>query len=327
MTKLYSNTANKQLIASMIQKGREPHSVLITGEPGGGKKALARYLAAALLCEEHTGEPCGKCRSCRMINDDVHPDLITAKSNENGNYRLDDIRALVSDTVVKPNEGRLKVYLIPDFDRSVSTAQAVQNVLLKAIEEPPAHCVMILTAATKEVFLPTIISRVVKFAAEPCSRHDAEEWLTLLGRFEQTDVIRAVGCCGGNFGRCLEFLEGGELRKAYDCARAAVEQIAEGSEYGLVKVFAQADAKGALLKQALQFLCETARSGCLLSAGAVSEAELRSREAGLLSKKLGQNGCERLYTLAANTKDRLERSANQSLAMNDFTAKCSGLLR
>ena len=40
------------------------------------KKTLARWIAAALLCERQTGEPCGICRTCRMIADGAHPDVL-----------------------------------------------------------------------------------------------------------------------------------------------------------------------------------------------------------------------------------------------------------
>ena len=110
-----------------------------------------------LLCESGGEKPCGHCRSCRMLKHNAHPDFITAKANENGNYQVETIRSLVSDAVIKPNEGRFKVYLIPDLDRSVSTSVQVQNILLKLIEEPPPHCIVILTAETKQTFLKTII--------------------------------------------------------------------------------------------------------------------------------------------------------------------------
>ena len=55
----------------------------------------------------------------------------------------------------------MKVYIIPDLDLSVNTVIQVQNILLKVIEEPPEHTAIILTARSKEIFLPTIISRVL----------------------------------------------------------------------------------------------------------------------------------------------------------------------
>ena len=49
--RIYGNESSKELIRNMITKGREPHSIIIHGERGLGKKKLAFYTAAALLCE------------------------------------------------------------------------------------------------------------------------------------------------------------------------------------------------------------------------------------------------------------------------------------
>ncbi|MBR6102471.1 MAG: hypothetical protein IKP95_08595 [Ruminococcus sp.] len=319
--KLYSNEENKRLIASMIAKGREPHSVVITGERGSGRKALARYYAQALFCESGTGIPCGKCRRCRMTEHGNNPDLITLEANENGNYMLDSVRAMVSDAVIKPNEGSYKVYIIPDFDRSVNTAVQVQNVLLKLIEEPPPHCVVILTSVTKEIFLQTIISRVICFGTERCTRHQAEEWLTLQGRFEQDDIIHAVGCCGGNFGRCLEFLEGKELPAAYEIARSACDALIKGSEYELLKAFTAADGKKPILRQALLFLAETVRTAALLCIGAPHEPCCYEKGAEQLSKGWQSDTADRAYQLLTDAVMRLDANCSQSLTVNNLTGQ------
>ena len=71
--KLYSNEDTKALIKSLINKGREPHSIAICGDKGQGKKTMARYIGAALLCEKGDGEPCGKCKSCKSIHYHIYP--------------------------------------------------------------------------------------------------------------------------------------------------------------------------------------------------------------------------------------------------------------
>ncbi|SDB30128.1 DNA polymerase-3 subunit delta' [Ruminococcaceae bacterium FB2012] len=319
--KLYSNEENKRLISLLTAKGREPHSVIITGERGSGRRTLAKYLAASLMCESHSGKPCGVCKSCRMLEDGNHPDFITAKANENGNYKLDDIRALVTDSVIKPNEGELKVYLIPDFDRSVNTAAAVQNVLLKFIEEPPPHCVVILTAVTKEIFLPTVISRCIFLGTERCTKQQAEQWLTEKGTFGQDDIIRAVSCCGGNFGRCLEFLEGGELPAAFECAKAVCAGMLRRDEYQILKALFMCDGKKAQLRQALVFLSEILRGACLISLGTVPEDCCFESGASQLSSMLGSERSEELYRLVTEYIGRLDSNCNQALTVNSLTGE------
>ena len=319
--KLYSNEENKRLISLLTTKGREPHSVIITGERGSGRRTLGKYLAAALMCEKHSGEPCGVCKSCRMLKDSNHPDFITAQANENGNYKLDDIRALVSDSVIKPNEGDLKVYLIPELDRSVNTAVQVQNVLLKFIEEPPAHCVVILTAATKEIFLPTVISRCITLGTERCSRQDAEQWLTMQGGYGQDDIIRAVSCCGGNFGRCLDFLNGRELPAAFECAKAVSAGMLRKDEYTILKGLFSCDGQRTVLRQALVFLSEILRGASLIGLGSEPEDCCFESGARQLSQALGSARSEELYRLVTDYIGRLDSNCNQALTVNSLAGE------
>ena len=319
--KLYSNEENKRLISLLTTKGREPHSVIITGERGSGRRTLGKYLAAALMCERRSGEPCGVCKSCRMLEDGNHPDFITAKANENGNYKLDDIRALVSDSVIKPNEGDLKVYMIPELDRSVNTAVPVQNVLLKFIEEPPDHCVIILTAATKEIFLPTVISRCITLGTQRCRRSDAEQWLTMQGGYGQDDIIRAVSCCGGNFGRCLEFLNGKELPLAFECAKAVSAGMLRRDEYLILKGLFMCDGQKAVLRQALVFLSEILRGACLISLGEKPEDCCFENGAEQLAASLGSGRSQELYRLMTDYIGRLDANCNQSLTVNSLTGE------
>ena len=45
---LAGNEHIKSLTAAMIKKGREPHSLMITGEHGQGRKTAAKYIASAM---------------------------------------------------------------------------------------------------------------------------------------------------------------------------------------------------------------------------------------------------------------------------------------
>ena len=88
------------------------------------------------LCERATGVPCGECRSCRLIEQNIHPDVITVKpSGKSANYRVDDLRPIISDAYTASNEGGYKIYILPEIDKALPAAQ---NILLKIFEEPPA---------------------------------------------------------------------------------------------------------------------------------------------------------------------------------------------
>ena len=233
MSGIIGNSDTLELMQRLISRGREPHSVMICGERGLGKKTLARELAARLLCERQDGTACGVCRHCRLIANGSHPDLVTAEASATGNYKVDDIRALVAETYITPSEGRLRVFLIPDLDRSPQTLTLVQNIMLKVIEEPPEHAVLILTARSKELFLETIISRTLLLTAEEVSPAEAMAELQSRG-CEPELAEEAVRRCGGNIGRGLDYCGSEDIRslsaKAADICRA----LSERNEYKLL---------------------------------------------------------------------------------------------
>ena len=244
MIELIENRQVTGLTARMISKGREPHSVMICGERGLGKRTAAQYLAAQLLCERGTGEPCWACRHCRLVEKGEHPDVITAVSSDTGNYKVDDIRGIVSDAYVSPSEGRFKVYIIPDIDRSPQTSIQLQNILLKTIEEPPASSVLILTARSKEIFLETIISRTVHLNVTEVSPANAMAYLISRGK-DKALAEEAVRRCGGNIGRALNYTESEEERSAADNALKCCRDLAAGREYELLRDMSECDGKKA----------------------------------------------------------------------------------
>ncbi|WP_124099413.1 hypothetical protein [Ruminococcus sp. Marseille-P6503] len=326
--KIYSNEENIKLISSMLSKGREPHSIAVCGEKGQGKKTLAKYIAATLLCQNDKNRPCGVCKSCRMLEHNAHPDFITAQANENGNYQVETIRSLVSDAVVKPNEGRFKVYLIPDLDRSLSTSVQVQNILLKLIEEPPAHCVIILTASSKQTFLKTIISRALCLAVQPCTDADSADFLRSLKKYTESDVRAAVACGHGNIGRCLDFLEGDVLPAAYKIAVGCTEAMLARDEYEILRSLFGADGKKAVFRQSLVFLSEIARDACAARLGIGSSFGCFPEGAAGLAGALDEEALRQLYELLCEYIGKTDSNCNLSLTMNSLSGEmCSVINR
>jgi DNA polymerase-3 subunit delta' len=150
-------------LSSMKKSSRLPHSVIFSGEEGSGRKTVAKYFAALLICENPTDNgiisPCGICRHCKRIIGNTHPDFITPeRSGKMMIYTRDTMRNVVADTAIMPNDTDRKIYFFPDFD---NTAIESQNILLKSIEEPPGGVQFIFTVTDPGVLLPTILSRSV----------------------------------------------------------------------------------------------------------------------------------------------------------------------
>jgi DNA polymerase-3 subunit delta' len=129
------------------------HAWLITGPPGSGRSNLAYAFAAALLCPRGG---CGECADCRNVVARTHPDL-SYLATERVIISIDEVREFVLSSQYSPSTADYRVVVIEDADRM---AERTSNVLLKALEEPPARTVWILCAPSEADLIPTIRSRV-----------------------------------------------------------------------------------------------------------------------------------------------------------------------
>ena len=126
---------------------------LFTGPPGSGRSIAAKAFAAALQCA--TGDGCGHCQECGQALAGAHPDVALIVP-EGLSIGVKDARRIILRSAHAPTRGRWQVTLIEDADRLTDDAS---NALLKALEEPPPHSVLLLSAPSAEDLLPTIRSR------------------------------------------------------------------------------------------------------------------------------------------------------------------------
>jgi DNA polymerase-3 subunit delta' len=146
------------------------HSWLITGPPGSGRSVLAQAFAAALQCPN---QGCGTCHSCILAKAGSHPD-ITVLTTEKVQIAIAEVRDLVAQSSFGSSSGRFRIMIIEDADRMAPLAA---NVLLKALEEPPANTLWILCAPSEVDMLPTIRSRVRKVVLKVPSVEDVAKLL------------------------------------------------------------------------------------------------------------------------------------------------------
>lgn len=79
----------------------------------------------------------------------------TVKQNVNS-IGIDDVKQIQKKVFLKPLKSKFKAVIVEDAHLLTTEAQ---NALLKILEEPPEHTLLILGADTKDALLPTIRSR------------------------------------------------------------------------------------------------------------------------------------------------------------------------
>ena len=160
------------LLQSDLRAGRAARAYLLMGPEHVGKMTLALDLACALNCEGDEA-PCGECRQCQRIREGKHADVRTVvrlRDPERSDQRLSleikigQIRELQHDASLQPFEGRFRVFIIGEAHRLNAEAA---NCLLKTLEEPPAHTVLVLLTTDEDGVLPTIRSRCQRAELRP----------------------------------------------------------------------------------------------------------------------------------------------------------------
>src|SRR6266513_1472470 len=247
-------------------------------------------------------EGCGECQPCKLVLNLSHPDVhcfvpleLTQKSGDAdkqveaveealaaemaarreqplyaapsglASHGIAAVRLLLRRLALKPAMGSRKVFVIGDAERLVpqAGAEAAANALLKALEEPPANTVFVLTAT--EALLPTILSRVVRVrvarVADSIVAAFAQQELGVTG---QRAVAQRVAAAEGCIGRVLAEGERGD--RGGEAAERFAADVKAGPAYRYAFALSQQpfQARGGftgMLDGLLERLREQARSG------------------------------------------------------------------
>lgn len=158
-----------------LERGRMAHALLFTGPEGVGKRTAALALAQALNCAQpQAGDACGECTSCRKIAAGRHPDVRVIEA-DGQHLKIEQIREQVQqDAVLKPLEGRSKMYILDPAD---ALTPGAANSLLKILEEPPAAVTLVLLTAQPFALLDTIRSRCQEVRFHPVPAERLGVWL------------------------------------------------------------------------------------------------------------------------------------------------------
>ena len=146
-------------LKNQVAASRTSHAYLFTGTRGTGKTTCARLLARAVNCEHPVdGNPCNECASCRGILDGSILDILELDAASNTG--VDNMRAILEETIYPPTNVRMRVYII---DEVHMLSAGAFNALLKTLEEPPEYVMFILGTTELNRVAATVQSRCQRF--------------------------------------------------------------------------------------------------------------------------------------------------------------------
>ena len=197
----------------MARRQLLPHGVVVEGAPGCGKTTMLQYLTAALLCPSDLDpdEPCGMCRTCMRIANDLHPDVqvirrpkdeqeFVRKETSYHRITVHQVRAVQDRLAQHAMEGGARVAAFVEANRIEDDGQ---NMLLKTLEEPGAATFLLLETSRPEQLLETVRSRLQRLRVLPLSDAVLRDQLEreIPQEFARFDDI--VSLAQGSLGRAL----------------------------------------------------------------------------------------------------------------------------
>lgn len=237
----------KRRLRQMADSGRLPHALMLQGEPGIGKMALARALAQYIHCTAHTpdGDSCGECPSCRQHQSFNHIDTFfsfpVSKKESGRTITSDDYMSEWHDYLSRHTFMNFTAWhamlgnkasqpLIPRDEarsllRKVSTTshasdkqivivwlpermhETAANALLKLIEEPFADTDFIFVSDAPQQLLPTIRSRCQAVEVARLSDADIAAYISRHNGLDPQDAAAVAHLAEGSVSKALALVD------------------------------------------------------------------------------------------------------------------------
>lgn len=215
----------KNILVNQIKSSKIPHAYIFMGQNGVGRRFTAIEFAKVLNCTTNDFTKtdigaCGKCINCEKIDKNIHPDIhiidfIKQAELEDEDpekqkvLKIETMRYMQKIVSTKRHEGKWKFFIIEPAEKMNSAAA---NSLLKTLEEPPDHTIIILIARHKETIPQTIVSRSQTLFFQPLSQDEIISFLMLNHGISSDKAQEISTLCEGSIEEAEKLLAGNESK-------------------------------------------------------------------------------------------------------------------
>lgn len=328
-------------------RSRPSHAYLFAGSRGVGKALVATSLVHALMCERSPGENfcctpaqcpvrlapqtertraraadagtprCDCCSACVQIATGVHPDFTyVSRAAGRSEVLIEQVRDLIVRLGIRPSRSSVRMAIVDDAE---ALGIPAQNALLKTLEEPPGHAIIIMVTASERALLDTVRSRTrtVRFpvlqtadleailAAHGVENKARASALALLAR---GSAANAIALADGDEPPMKELLDALSTAKSIDFARA--QSLAQ-------EFFANRDAAAGNFELLARLLEEILCYKLLKTDFVAFPPESRSKMASL-AEDLGVDAVVKCIDAAVRATEAVGENANPRLQAENW---------
>lgn len=227
-----------------LETGKMNHAYLFVGPAGVGKSTTAEAFARAIITE-------GDSQGEAYLKEKVHPDFMgIEKMDSKTLIGIEQInRDMEPWLALKPYRSSRRVVIIKEA-HLLSLPAA--NALLKTLEEPPGHAVIILVSDEQNL-LDTIISRCQLIRFSPVAEASICEFLVRRG-VEAGRAIHLARLGQGSIAAAVLLAEEEGLEELWDITRTLINDLSNGQDSEVFKCAEQMEKKPAMFASLLSTL-------------------------------------------------------------------------